>query len=168
MTTTTKPHHIPASAPEGTRVLPIIWPSGSQGGTVTWTTDDAKQNGMIEILWDDIGPSLEVAGDVVLDTTHNRAWLQNHAGEAWAAVGAPPAPLDTLVAVAELQEGDWVDLEGDRYADPERKHSELEFEFAIVGGGEQETEGCYRIDFDGFDSVGFPPDHHVIYHPEGA
>ena len=61
----------------------------------------------------------------------------------------------------QIQAGDIVDLEGDMYADPAHRHVILESEYVTVVGAERETIKCVRIDFDGFDSVGFPA-HHFI------
>ena len=79
-----------------------------------------------------------------------------------------------LVAVTELQIGDVVDLEGDRYADPGHGPGEhmdtcmFQYESAVVGGedgpGELESPTCYRLDFvhmAGANAQGFPPEHKV-------
>lgn len=60
--------------------------------------------------------------------------------------------------VADLQEGDLVDLEGDPYADPRRDHPEFEFEYQEVLTVEQETPECVAVGFD-FDVIGFPTNH---------
>lgn len=73
---------------------------------------------------------------------------------------------DDLVLVTDLSEDDLVDLEGDPYianVDPDLLVS-LEFEYLTVAGVERETPTCLRVDFEGFDSVGFPPDHRVRVH----
>lgn len=64
------------------------------------------------------------------------------------------------VPVTELREGDLVDLEDDRYADPDRDSRVFPYELAVVLGSEQETPECVRVDFD-HDSVGFPTNHYV-------
>lgn len=63
--------------------------------------------------------------------------------------------------VSELKPGDLVDLQGDKYADPNNDHPELEFELQVVDAVERETDTCIAIWFDDFDCVGFPPDHVV-------
>lgn len=76
-------------------------------------------------------------------------------------------PDDELVPVASLVEGDLVDLEGDPFVsisdDPDHASCliNLEFEYCVVAGTEQETPSCIRVDFDNWDSCGFPPDHLV-------
>lgn len=64
-----------------------------------------------------------------------------------------------LKAISELQSGDLVDLQGDRYAD-NGSHPELEFEYCEVDTVERETADCIRVDFLNI-CVGFPPDHRV-------
>jgi hypothetical protein len=66
-----------------------------------------------------------------------------------------------MVKVKDLRERDYVDLEGDPYADPQSDKPEYEFEYAIVAGIERETPTCVRVDFETGNSVGFPPDHEV-------
>ena len=61
----------------------------------------------------------------------------------------------------QIQAGDLVDLEADPYADPRHDKVCLQCEYAEVAGAERETDGCVRIDFEGLNSVGFPP-HHLI------
>lgn len=63
----------------------------------------------------------------------------------------------------ELREGDLVDLENDRYADPKgqsENHAAFECEYQPVRGVQVETLDCVRIDFD-HDSVGFPLNHRL-------
>lgn len=64
-----------------------------------------------------------------------------------------------LVAVEDLEDGMLVDLQGDKYADPE-EDPEYEFEHALVEHAVRETDDCVRADFSGT-SVGFPPDHRL-------
>lgn len=78
------------------------------------------------------------------------------------------AVTDELVPVSALREGDLVDLEGDPYAgsvhdDPDHELCliALEFEYCVVASIERETPVCVRVDFDNWDSVGFPPLHRV-------
>lgn len=62
--------------------------------------------------------------------------------------------------VADLREGDLVDLEGDPFADPKRNKPEYQFEYATVVEYELESPDCMCIYFEST-SVGFPPDHMV-------
>lgn len=59
---------------------------------------------------------------------------------------------------SDLIIGDYVDLEGDKYAgyDPL-----FEYEYVEVVSIDRETSNCIAIGFEGFDIVGFPPDHLV-------
>lgn len=61
----------------------------------------------------------------------------------------------------DLQPGDYVDLEGDKYADPKRLNSSFSSEYAIVESVKQETPECIAVSFEGWDTVGFPPDHEL-------
>jgi hypothetical protein len=66
--------------------------------------------------------------------------------------------------------GDALDLEGDKFADPDAtgmnpsQTFDYTFEFASVEGTERETPGCIRIDTDQ-GSIGFPPDHLIKTQP---
>jgi hypothetical protein len=64
------------------------------------------------------------------------------------------------ISVAELKEGDQVDLEGDLFADPKRTNSLLQSEYAVVESVTIANENCIAVSFD-FDIVGFPRGHHV-------
>lgn len=64
-----------------------------------------------------------------------------------------------LVAVEDLEDGMLVDLQGDKYADPE-EDPEYEFEHALVSEAVRETDACVRVDFN-HTSVGFPAGHRV-------
>lgn len=64
------------------------------------------------------------------------------------------------VPVSALAEGDRIDLEGDKYADPQHEHPMYPFEDAVVIGVEPETENCTVIHIEG-ESIGFPPSHYV-------
>ncbi len=84
-------------------------------------------------------------------------------------------PDDELVPVTSLREGDLVDLEGDPIATKPGKDPDhlscimaLEFEYCVVEGSERETPGCVRVDFENFDSCGFPPGHLVRRRPRVA
>jgi hypothetical protein len=72
-----------------------------------------------------------------------------------------PATGEMTVAVKDLRIGDAVDLEGDPYADPNQENPALECEYQQVYSVERETGDCVAVGFDGFDIVGFPPDHLV-------
>lgn len=52
-----------------------------------------------------------------------------------------------------------VDLEGDKYADPDNSNRAYEDLFAEVIGATKETSECIVLHFEGMPSVGFP-----IYH----
>ncbi len=67
------------------------------------------------------------------------------------------------ILIRQLTPGMKVDLEGDRYADPDRSSAALEYELAEVVGINWETASCVRVDTtEG--AYGFPPDHSVIVH----
>jgi hypothetical protein len=63
--------------------------------------------------------------------------------------------------VENLIPGDMVDLEGDKFADPNGDSPIFDCELCIVARSELETPGCIRVDFEGLNSVGFPPGHRV-------
>lgn len=63
------------------------------------------------------------------------------------------------IRAADLSIGDAVDLEGDVFADPLRANPTFEFEYAEVCDVIHETPQCVAIGFEGFDVVGFPPNH---------
>jgi hypothetical protein len=62
--------------------------------------------------------------------------------------------------VDALRIGDRVDLENDKYADPNGTNQGFPFEFLTVEAIERETRDCIRVDFNGF-SCGFPPNHWI-------
>lgn len=68
---------------------------------------------------------------------------------------------DKRIKVSELAPGNLVDLEGDKYADPRHEHVMLQSQYVEVVSIEQETPHCVAVGFEGFDVVGFPPDHMV-------
>jgi len=69
----------------------------------------------------------------------------------------------TLVPACQLRAGDFLDLYGDRYADPDCDPMKLfEFEYVRVDDVVRETEETVRVDFVDEDSVGFPPDYMVL------
>lgn len=74
--------------------------------------------------------------------------------------------MPAYIRADQVKEGDKLDFEGDKFADPNGNglslHAEFDFtfEFATVEGVERETEGCVRIDTDQ-GSYGFPPDHMI-------
>lgn len=63
-----------------------------------------------------------------------------------------------MVRADELREGDWVDLEGDPFADPNHDKPELEYEYAKVVEYELETPECLCVYFENI-AIGFPPSH---------
>lgn len=64
-----------------------------------------------------------------------------------------------MIEAFMLVPGDRVDLEGDRYADPEGNNAVLQCEYVEVICVEQETPECVAIGFECFDMVGFPTHH---------
>jgi hypothetical protein len=68
------------------------------------------------------------------------------------------APRQHQTKVSDLKEGDLVDLQGDKFADP-NENPTFESEYQIVESIEIESAGCIAVHFTGFDTVGFPPDH---------
>lgn len=68
--------------------------------------------------------------------------------------------VDTLKPVSELRCGDRVDLEGDKFAD-RGGNAFLECEYQVVNCVERENPNCIAIGFEGFEMVGFQPDHKV-------
>lgn len=65
------------------------------------------------------------------------------------------------VRAADLREGDYLDLEGDKIADPKRDRIAFQSEFAMVASVERETPTCVAVGIEGVDVFGFPPDHMV-------
>ena len=68
---------------------------------------------------------------------------------------------DTLVPVAELREGDFVDLEGDLYADPRRNQPALALNYHMVESIDRQTPAFLLVRFPKLDSYGFPASHAV-------
>lgn len=64
----------------------------------------------------------------------------------------------------QLIPGDLVDLEGDKYADPNGDDTLMEFEYAVVERVERETPECVVVHTDQ-SSFGCPPDHVVKLAP---
>ena len=60
---------------------------------------------------------------------------------------------------ADLKPGDMIDLEGDKFADPNRDHVAFQCEYGVVAEVDRETPECVAVYVDGVDSFGFPPDH---------
>lgn len=75
---------------------------------------------------------------------------------------------DVLVPVAELQEGDLVDLEGDEFYDHDEAlcscRTIVQYEYATVVELVQETPTCTAVYFEGIAGCGFPPDHQLKVH----
>lgn len=72
----------------------------------------------------------------------------------------------TEITVTQVQEGDLLDLYADPYVgghgdDTTPELTFFAFEYGLVVGVERETADCVRIDIEGVDSFGFPPDHIV-------
>jgi hypothetical protein len=78
--------------------------------------------------------------------------------------------VTTTIRVSDLKPGDLVDLYGDPFADPNQdpRHCH-EFEYATVCEVIPETPGCVAVSFhllrgfEGFDIVGFPPEHVLVF-----
>lgn len=71
--------------------------------------------------------------------------------------------LDLGICRADsLEPGDMVDLEGDKYADPDREHPWLEYELATVVEVVRETPECVCVYFEGL-AVGFPVAHVLAF-----
>ena len=64
-----------------------------------------------------------------------------------------------ILRADQLKVGDYVDLEGDPIADPDRDTVAFEFEWQEVASVEQETPDCIVIGLEGSGGVGFPPNH---------
>ncbi len=67
-----------------------------------------------------------------------------------------------MTPVENLQEGDLVDLGGDRYADPSGANPLLDYELMRVISAERETDTCVAVYFEDFDMVGFPVGHPLL------
>lgn len=64
-----------------------------------------------------------------------------------------------LRKVSDLQPGDVVDLQRDRYADPDGAHPVYAVECVEVSAVEPEEDGWVRLLFEGLPAVSFPADH---------
>jgi hypothetical protein len=64
--------------------------------------------------------------------------------------------------VKDLRLGDMLDLEGDRWADPNRSNTLFEFEYQVVWFIERETPNCTVVFLKDGGAFGFPPDHSVL------
>ncbi|MCH7964099.1 MAG: hypothetical protein IH852_09185 [Bacteroidetes bacterium] len=68
------------------------------------------------------------------------------------------------IQASEIRKGDFLDLAGDPFVDPRCDRAEFQFEYMEVVSVEQECSGCIAIGFEGFDVVGFPPEHMLTVH----
>lgn len=66
-----------------------------------------------------------------------------------------------MIRIDELKEGDLIDLEGDKFADPNRRRLEFQCEYACVDYVCREDESCVAIGIQGVDVFGFSPEHLV-------
>lgn len=66
-----------------------------------------------------------------------------------------------MTLVGMLRVGDLVDLAGDPFADPNSDDISLDCEYAVVCEINREADDCIAVGFEGFDVIGFPPDHIV-------
>jgi hypothetical protein len=78
-----------------------------------------------------------------------------------------------MMKASDLVSGDSIDLEDDKYADPDGDNPYYESNYVIVDAIELETPGCVRVDFEGSSSVGFPPEHELkvlerIFHSDDS
>lgn len=81
-----------------------------------------------------------------------------------------PTVREVLAEVSKGERLALIDLADDPYMDPNGDDVSLAYEYAVVFGGEQETPGCIRLDYEG-GCCGFPPDHvlaDVTYHLPSA
>lgn len=68
--------------------------------------------------------------------------------------------MSAMIEAFMIVSGDIVDLEGDKYADPDNDNVRFQSEYMeVVYVEDQETPRCVVIGFGGFDHVGFP-----LYH----
>lgn len=81
---------------------------------------------------------------------------ERHGADGWQYL-----PADTEKMVSALRVGDLVDLEGDKFADPDGKGVDYQFEYAEVYSIESESPTCIAVGFVSGPVVGFPPDHLV-------
>ena len=67
--------------------------------------------------------------------------------------------MTDMINACQIVAGDMIDLEGDKYADPDRGNVSLQCQYMEAALVEQETPECTVIGFEGFDRVGFPTHH---------
>jgi hypothetical protein len=64
-----------------------------------------------------------------------------------------------MIPARNIRIGAYVDLQGDRYADPDNDpHDMTAYEYAVVENVVAEAEDCVRVDTT-LGSFGFPPEH---------
>lgn len=73
----------------------------------------------------------------------------------------------TMIPAADLKPGQLVDLEGDEFAH-DACYPVCLYEYGKVEDIEQETPECVRVDFENFDSIGFPTRHRLKVDLEGS
>lgn len=66
-----------------------------------------------------------------------------------------------LTKAKDLKVGDFIDLEGDPYADPHSDNDYFRSEFVQVVEVTPETDDCVAVGIEGFDLVGFPVGHEI-------
>lgn len=70
-----------------------------------------------------------------------------------------------VVPASDLIVGDIVDLYADPFADPDAPYGAnslwFDSEYVQVVEVTRETDDCVAVGFEGFDLVGFPPDHRL-------
>lgn len=67
---------------------------------------------------------------------------------------------DLPIRICDLRPGDLVDLQGDKFADPNGTNPRFDCEYACVHEIKKETIACICVYFDGC-AFGFPPNHIV-------
>lgn len=67
--------------------------------------------------------------------------------------------MSRMIRADEVKEGDLIDFEKDKYADPKGERLEFQTEYGLVDYVERETATCIAVGVQGVDVFGFPPDH---------
>lgn len=80
------------------------------------------------------------------------------------------ARQEIVVMAQDAQEGDLVDLEGDRFASDADPSDVFTHQLQEIVSVERETDACVAIGFEGLDIIGFPVDHKLkverAFYPE--
>ena len=70
---------------------------------------------------------------------------------------------DRMVMAVELKAGDLMNLEDDKYADPDGTNQTFPYEYVVVDRVVIESKECVRVETE-VDHFGFPPDHLIKVH----